>query len=189
MIILGIDPGYAIVGYGALRFERGQYRAIGFGAITTEAGMDFSARLQYIYDNMMEMIRQCRPDAVAIEKLYFHTNQKTVIHVAEARGIILLAAQKSGVPIFEYTPLQVKTAVTGYGRAHKPQVMEMTTRLLKLRKFQSLMIPPTHWLWLSATLMRPAPDSGIKCFRKEEDKVDAVSVTRKFNSHRVPPLR
>jgi len=81
LIILGIDPGYAIVGYGALRFERGQYRAIGFGAITTEAGMDFSARLQYIYDNMMEMIRQCRPDAVAIEKLYFHTNQKTVIHV------------------------------------------------------------------------------------------------------------
>ena len=74
MIILGIDPGYAIVGYGALRFERGQYRAIGFGAITTEAGMDFSARLQYIYDNMMEMIRQCRPEAVAIEKLYFHTN-------------------------------------------------------------------------------------------------------------------
>lgn len=134
MIILGIDPGYAIVGYGALRFERGQYRAIGFGAITTEAGRDFSARLQYIYDNMMEMIRQCRPDAVAIEKLYFHTNQKTVIHVAEARGIILLAAQKSGVPIFEYTPLQVKTAVTGYGRAHKPQVMEMTTRLLKLKE-------------------------------------------------------
>lgn len=134
MIILGIDPGYAIVGYGALRFEHGRYRAIGFGAITTEADMDFPARLQYIYDNMMEMIRKCNPDAVAIEKLYFHTNQKTVIHVAEARGVILLAAQKSGVPIYEYTPLQVKTAVTGYGRAHKPQVMEMTTRLLKLKE-------------------------------------------------------
>ena len=75
MIILGIDPGYAIVGYGALRFERGQYRAIGFGAITTEAGMDFSARLQYIYDNMMEMIRQCRPDAVAIEALFSYQSE------------------------------------------------------------------------------------------------------------------
>lgn len=134
MIILGIDPGYAIVGYGAIRFEQGRYQAIGFGAVTTEAEMDFPARLQYIYDSVMEMIRQCKPDAVAIEKLYFHTNQKTVIHVAEARGIILLAAQKSEVPIYEYTPLQVKTAVTGYGRAPKPQVMEMTTRLLKLKE-------------------------------------------------------
>lgn len=132
MIILGIDPGYAIVGYGAIRFERGAYSPVGFGAVTTTAEDLFSRRLELIYDNMEEMLRQCKPDAMSVEKLYFQNNQKTAIGVAEARGVILLAAQKAGVPVYEYTPLQVKMAVTGYGQAHKPQVMEMTRRLLKL---------------------------------------------------------
>lgn len=132
MIILGIDPGYAIVGYGAIQFAQGRFAPVGYGAIITQAEDEFSRRLEIIYDGMEEMLKCCKPDALSIEKLYFQNNQKTAIGVAEARGIILLAARKAGVPIFEYTPLQVKMAVTGYGQAHKPQVMEMTRRLLKL---------------------------------------------------------
>ncbi|MCI9273559.1 MAG: crossover junction endodeoxyribonuclease RuvC [Clostridiales bacterium] len=132
MIILGIDPGYAIVGYGAIRFERGRFSPVGYGAVTTAAEERFNRRLEKIYDSMEQMLKQCRPDAMSVEKLYFQNNQKTAIGVAEARGVILLAAQKAGVPVYEYTPLQVKTAVTGYGQARKPQVMEMTRRLLKL---------------------------------------------------------
>lgn len=134
MIILGIDPGYAIVGYGAIRFDRGTFSPVGYGAVTTAAEDNFNRRLELIYDNMEQMLKQCRPDAMSVEKLYFQNNQKTAIGVAEARGVILLAAQKAGVPVYEYTPLQVKTAVTGYGQARKPQVMEMTRRLLKLSK-------------------------------------------------------
>ena len=132
MIILGIDPGYAIVGWGVVRYERGRFTPLTFGAITTPAGMDFSRRLEVIYDEMAVLLAQHKPDALAVEKLYFKNNQKTAIDVAEARGVILLAAHKSGTPLYEYTPLQVKSAVTGYGKAEKPQVMEMTRRLLRL---------------------------------------------------------
>ena len=98
----------------------------------TRAHTDFNQRLEYIYDELSAILKRCRPDALAIERLYFQNNQKTAIKVAQARGVTLLAAQKLGIPIFEYTPLQVKTAVTGYGKAKKPQVMEMTRRLLNL---------------------------------------------------------
>ena len=132
MIILGIDPGYAIVGYGVIEANAGKYRPISYGAILTEAGEDFNHRLCVIYDDLSEIIRRYRPQAVSIEKLFYHTNQKTVIGVAEARGVTLLAIEQNSVPIYEYTPLQVKTAVTGYGRAEKKQIMEMTRRLLGL---------------------------------------------------------
>lgn len=132
MIILGIDPGYAIVGWGLVEYKGNSFRPLRYGAITTEADMDFNLRLKVIYDDLREIITAFKPEAVSIEKLYFQTNQKTAIMVAEARGVILLAAEQSGLPIYEYTPLQVKTAVTGYGKAKKPQVMEMTRRLLKL---------------------------------------------------------
>ncbi len=132
MQILGIDPGYAIVGWGVVRYERGRFTPVDFGAITTPAGMDFSRRLEVIFDEMALLLARYAPDALAVEKLYFKNNQKTAIDVAEARGVILLAAKKAGTPLFEYTPLQVKSAVTGYGKAEKPQVMEMTRRLLRL---------------------------------------------------------
>ena len=132
MVIFGIDPGYAIVGWGAIGFKSNTYKALGFGAVETQAGMDFNYRLEYIYDEIFSVLNRCRPDALVIEKLYFQNNQKTAIMVAEARGVILLAAQKLKIPIYEYTPLQVKTAVTGYGKAKKPQVMEMTRKLLHL---------------------------------------------------------
>ena len=132
MVVFGIDPGYAIVGWGAISFQSNTYKALGFGSVETQAHTDFNDRLAYIYDELSAILRRCRPDALAIERLYFQTNQKTAIKVAQARGVILLAARQLDIPIYEYTPLQVKTAVTGYGKAKKPQVMEMTRRLLKL---------------------------------------------------------
>ena len=133
MLILGIDPGYAIIGWGVIRFERGKYIPVDFGAITTNAGVPFNRRLEQIYDQLNELLDTHHPDAVAVEKLYFQNNQKTAIDVAQARGVTMLALQQHGVPVFEYTPLQVKSAVTGFGQAQKPQVMEMTKRLLRLK--------------------------------------------------------
>ena len=134
MIVLGIDPGYAIVGWGVIEYKANAHRPIAFGAITTAARTDFNTRLRHIYDDTVELLRRSKPDAVAVEKLYFTTNVTTGIQVAQARGVILLAANQAGVPVYEYTPLQVKTAVTGYGKARKPQVMEMTRRLLHLKE-------------------------------------------------------
>lgn len=132
MRILGIDPGYAIVGYGVIEFSGSRYYAIDYGVITTTANTPFPQRLQEIYNGMVSIIIRSNPDALSIERLYFQNNQKTAIDVAQARGVILLSAQNNNLPISEYTPLQVKTAVTGYGQAHKQQVMEMTRWLLKL---------------------------------------------------------
>ena len=103
-------------------------------AITTPAGMPFADRIAAIYDGVAGLLELYRPDAMAVEKLYFNTNQKTAIDVAQARGVVLLAARQKGVPFFEYTPLQVKQSVVGYGRAVKQQIIEMTTRLLNLKK-------------------------------------------------------
>ena len=133
MLILGIDPGYAIIGWGLIRYERGRYIPVDFGAVTTKAGVPFNRRLEIIYDELTALLNKYTPDAVAVEKLYFQTNAKTAIDVAQARGVTMLALQKQGVPVFEYTPLQVKSAVTGFGQAQKPQVMEMTKRLLRLK--------------------------------------------------------
>ena len=130
MIIFGIDPGYAIVARGCVLMKGAAFFPLDFGAVLTPAGMDFSRRLELIYDELTALFVRFQPDALSVEKLYFKNNQKTAIDVAEARGVILLAAQKQRLPLFEYTPLQVKSAVTGYGKAEKPQVMEMTRRLL-----------------------------------------------------------
>ena len=132
MRILGIDPGYAIVGWGAVAYQNNTFRPLAYGAITTPAEMEFSTRLERIYEDMSELLRKAEPDALSIEKLYFNTNTTTAIMVAEARGVILLAAKQAGVPVYEYTPLQVKQAVTGYGRAEKKQIQEMTRILLNL---------------------------------------------------------
>ncbi len=130
--ILGIDPGYAIVGFGVLEYDGYKFTPVHFGAITTEAGTDFNFRLKTIFDDMNTVMTTFKPDVMAIEKLFFNTNQKTGIDVAQARGVILLSAINAGVPVYEYTPLQVKQSVVGYGRAEKPQVMDMTRRILGL---------------------------------------------------------
>lgn len=132
MRVLGIDPGYAIVGFGAVDYNGAKFTPVQFGAITTRSHTVFEDRLQEIYDDMTALLKHTQPDAMAIETLFLTTNQKTVIAVAEARGVILLAAKKAGVPIFEYTPLQAKLSVAGYGKATKKQMQEMTKRLLNL---------------------------------------------------------
>ncbi len=132
MVILGIDPGYAIVGYGVLEFEKNNFKLITYGAVTTEAGPPFSKRLEQVYAGIGAIMDTYHPDAISMEQLFFTTNQKTGIMVAEARGVTLLAAIHRNIPVFEYTPLQVKSAVTGYGKATKHQVMEMTKSILKL---------------------------------------------------------
>ena len=132
MRILGIDPGYAIVGFGILEADRGQAKMLRCGAINTPAGVPMPMRLLQIQEDMETLIHQFSPDVMAIEELFFNTNVTTGIGVAQARGVILATAAKLGVEIFEYTPSQVKQAVVGYGKADKHQVMDMTKRLLHL---------------------------------------------------------
>lgn len=134
MRIVGIDPGYAIVGYGVLDYHANHFDVIGFGAITTDADMSFTKRLEIIYRDMCEILDTYKPDEMGIEKLFFNTNQKTGIDVAQARGVTLLPAIQRGIPIYEYTPLQVKSAIVGYGRAEKRQVQEMTRSILRLKE-------------------------------------------------------
>ena len=134
MRILGIDPGYATVGFGLVEAERGQVHMVTYGAITTPAGIPLSRRLYQIHADMEELIGQLKPDVIAVEELFFNTNITTGIAVAHGRGTILLAGQKAGVKLFEFTPLQVKQAVVGYGRAEKKQVITMVTTLLNLPK-------------------------------------------------------
>ncbi len=134
MIVLGIDPGYAIVGTGVVEYVNNKFKPLHYGAILTEAKTPFNERIEKIYDDACALIEKYKPECVAMEKLFFNTNQKTAIDVAQARGVLILAAQKNGLPIYEYTPLQVKQSVVGYGRAEKKQVQEMTRLLLNLEK-------------------------------------------------------
>ena len=133
MRILGIDPGFATIGFGLITADRGQVHMVTYGAITTPAGLPLSRRLYQIGTDMEDLIGQLKPDVISIEELFFNTNITTGIAVAHGRGVILYAAEKCGIPLYEYTPSQVKLAVTGYGKAEKRQVMDMTKRLLKLK--------------------------------------------------------
>ncbi len=133
MIILGIDPGYAIVGFGILKSEGREPSLLSCGAITTQAGRPLPERLLQIADDLEQLIAQFHPQVMAVERLYFGNNVTTGIGVAQARGVILMTAQRHGLSIYEYDPSQVKLAVVGYGNAEKRQVMEMTKRLLKLK--------------------------------------------------------
>ena len=132
--ILGIDPGYAIVGFGVVDYAGSAFTAVEYGAFLTEAHTPFTRRLCSIDEDMQEVLRRYRPDCMAIERLYFTTNQKTAIDVAQARGVLLLALTKKRLHCSEFTPLQVKQAVTGYGRAEKEQVEAMVKMLLNLDK-------------------------------------------------------
>ena len=134
MIILGIDPGFAIVGWGVIESFRGNVRPLAYGAITTPAHTNLEQRLLMIQTDLEKIIEKYHPEEMAIEELFFNTNITTGIAVAEARGVILCTAHRMGVKIGEYTPLQVKQAVVGYGKAEKQQVISMVTALLKLQK-------------------------------------------------------
>ncbi len=134
MVILGIDPGLAIVGWGAIEYSGSRFKVLGYGTIDTPAGMPTEERLCLIFDGIRSLISTYKPQQMAIEELFFNTNITTGIRVAEARGVILMCAKKMGIEIFEYTPLQVKQSVVGFGRAEKKQVITMVTMLLSLDK-------------------------------------------------------
>lgn len=138
MIILGIDPGIAIVGYGVIEYKNSRFRTLAFGAIQTPAHTPVETRLNQIYKELSDLIALYKPDAMAVEELFFNTNATTGIMVAEARGVILLCAARAGVEIYEYTPLQVKQAVVGYGKATKAQVMLMVKTFLSLQNAPKL---------------------------------------------------
>ena len=132
MRILGIDPGLATVGFAVVDSDRNKMKLLSCGVISTPAHTTLSSRLDRIYDDMAELISTFSPDVMSIEELFFNTNITTGISVAHSRGVILLAAYRAGVQTFEYTPLQVKQAVVGYGRAEKNQVIDMVRRILEL---------------------------------------------------------
>ena len=132
MRVLGIDPGIATIGFGVLESDKNSNQLIKCGVITTPAHTSLSSRLEQIYDDMLQLLELFQPDAVSIEELFFNTNITTGIAVAHGRGVILLACRKAGVQVYEYTPLQVKQSVAGYGRAEKKQVMDMVKRICKL---------------------------------------------------------
>jgi crossover junction endodeoxyribonuclease RuvC len=134
MTILGIDPGTAITGFGVIRKKSSKIKYVKCGCITTCAGLPLPERLDCIYKDVMNLVRENKPEVVAVEELFFFKNVKTAIEVSHARGVIVLAAQKSGLPIFEYTPLQVKQALTGYGRADKKQIQSMVKNILGLNE-------------------------------------------------------
>lgn len=134
MRILGIDPGVATIGFGVIDAERQRNQLIQYGTITTPSGIPLSQRLLQISNDMDELILTFQPDEMAIEELFFNTNLTTGIAVAHGRGVILLSAEKARLPIFEYTPMQVKQAVVGYGKAEKKQVMLMTQKLLHMSR-------------------------------------------------------
>ncbi len=132
MRIIGVDPGYAIVGWGVLDYAGSHFATVDYGAIQTQAGLPFARRLEQIYSEFTAILAKHRPDGMGMEKLYFTKNVTTGIDVAQARGVLLLAGQGAGLRLGEYTPLEVKQAVTGYGKAEKQQVMQMTKMLLGL---------------------------------------------------------
>ena len=134
MVILGIDPGLAIVGWGVVEYSGSRFRTLGYGSIETPAGMKTEERLSLIFDGIQKLIETYHPEHIAVEELFFNTNITTGIRVAEARGVIIMCAYRMGVKVFEYTPLQVKQAVVGYGRAEKKQVISMVTMFLGLPK-------------------------------------------------------
>lgn len=169
MVILGIDPGVATIGFGVIEAKRGHCQVIRYGVISTPAGLPLSSRLAMIFRDMEELLHTFQPDEMAVEELFFNTNLTTGISVAHGRGVILLAAEQLGVPIFEYTPMQVKLAVTGYGKADKKQVMQMTQRLLRLQK-----------------LPRPddAADALAIAFCHSRSATSLINTEREFDAHK-----
>ena len=133
MIILGIDPGLAIVGYGVINTQKGNSRVVDYGVINTPKEDSVPVRLEKIYNGMISLVEKYNPDCIAIEELFFNTNTTTGINVAQARGVILLVCQQKKLKMYEYTPLQIKQALTGYGKAEKKQIQFMVARLLQLK--------------------------------------------------------
>lgn len=134
MVVMGIDPGFAITGYGVVKYEGNKFRVYDYGSIMTKASEDLSDRLLLINNGLEKLIEKYKPDAISVEELFFNKNIKTAMAAAHGRGVALLCAAKSGSKVFEYTPLQVKQAVVGYGRASKEQIQQMVKIILNLHE-------------------------------------------------------
>jgi crossover junction endodeoxyribonuclease RuvC len=134
MRILGIDPGYAILGWGVIDMKGNHFKVVDYGAVTTDAKMEMPDRLKVLYNSLMDIITEYEPDVASIEELFFNTNAKTAILVGQARGVAVLACANSGLEIEEYTPLQIKQGLVGYGRAEKKQVQQMVKTILNLKE-------------------------------------------------------
>lgn len=134
MKIFGIDPGYAILGWGIIEKTGNRFQAVEYGAITTDKDIEMPVRLEMLYNGLREIIEEQKPDVASIEKLYFNTNTTTALNVGQARGVAILACVKGGLEVAEYTPLQIKQALVGYGRADKKQVQYMVKTMLNLRE-------------------------------------------------------
>lgn len=163
MVILGIDPGMAILGYGIVEQKNNSLNVIDYGTIMTPSSMGTPNRLVNIFDSVCELIERYKPDAVAVEELFFNKNIKTALIVGHARGVAILAAARKGIGIFEYTPLQVKQAVVGYGRAEKHQVQQMVKMLLNLREI-------------------PKPDDAADALAVAICHIHSGDMSRKFKS-------
>ena len=138
MVILGIDPGFARVGWGVIEVQNSEFRIQNYGCIETSKDSDSYERLVDVYEQVLKIVKKYKPDALAIEELFFTNNAKTAFKVGEARGVIILASAMQKIPVFSYTPLQVKIAVTGYGNAEKTQVGRMIKAILKLKEMPKL---------------------------------------------------
>ena len=132
MIIMGIDPGFAIMGYGIVQYVGNHFEVLGYGAVTTNSDIPLAKRLLLLEEGLVQLLKQYKPEAVAVEELFFNNNAKTALKVGQGRGVALLCAARENLPVFEYTPLQVKQGVTGYGRADKKQIQQMVKLLLGL---------------------------------------------------------
>jgi len=137
MIVLGIDPGTATTGYGIIKRSKGEFKCLDYGLIKTEPSLSFEKRLDKLYNHLMRLIKEFGPKILAVEKIYFFKNLKTAISVAQANGVILLAAAKKKIPVCEFTPLQVKMFLTGYGRAEKKEIQKKVKKILKLKELPS----------------------------------------------------
>lgn len=138
MLTLGLDPGFARIGYGLIKKEKGRLSVIDCGCISTKVKQEFPDRLVQVGQDLEGLIKKHRPDQCAIEDLFFFKNAKTALAVAAARGVLIFVAKKNKLPVFEYTPLQVKQSVTGYGKAEKNQVLFMVEKILRIKDFVGL---------------------------------------------------
>ncbi|MBQ3107663.1 MAG: crossover junction endodeoxyribonuclease RuvC [Firmicutes bacterium] len=134
MRIIGIDPGFALMGYGIVEMQGNKFQAVDYGSLATPAGMDMPSRLKMLYDDLTAKIVEFKPQAASIEELFFNKNITTAIFVAQARGVAILACANAGIPVYEYTPMQIKQALVGYGKAEKKQMQQMTKLLLGLKE-------------------------------------------------------
>ena len=146
MIIFGVDPGFAITGYGVIEYKNNKFKTIDYGVITTDAKTDMHQRLYFINDKLQELLVQYKPDVMSVEELFFNTNIKTAIAVGHGRGVVLLTAAKAGIPVFEYTPLQVKQSVVGYGRAKRNRYSIWSRFFYRWTAYPSPMMRPMRLL-------------------------------------------